>query len=50
MCTRSGRWAMSLFQSFDFIKTKVEKHPHALKDSNNDLKAQKLSTMNLKVS
>ncbi len=26
MCTRSGRWVVSLFQSFDFIKAKVEKH------------------------
>ncbi len=41
---------MSLFWSFDFINAKVEKQPHALKDSNNDLKAQKLSTMNLKFS
>jgi hypothetical protein len=26
MRTTSGRWVMNLFQSFDFIKAKVEKH------------------------
>jgi hypothetical protein len=26
MCTTSGRWVVSLFRSFDFIKAKVEKH------------------------
>jgi hypothetical protein len=26
MHTTSGRWVVSLFQSFDFVKAKVEKH------------------------
>jgi hypothetical protein len=26
MCTTSGRWVVNLFQSFDFIKAKVDKH------------------------
>jgi hypothetical protein len=26
MCTMSGKWVVSLLQSLDFIKAKVEKH------------------------